>query len=206
MKNKKNVRYLTELALLMALELVMYFTPLGMLPLPGQYASLLTVPVAVGAMLLGPLAGTVLGFLFGALSFWKALQTGILIGAGVSIPAILVLTICTRTLMGFLTGLIFKLIDRIDKTNTIDCFIGGLLAPVLNTILYMTVYVIILLNNELLQNVIASTVGEQMIETLRNNVILFVAAYVGIQAVIEAAVGCIVSGGVTKALRVVLKR
>ena len=86
------------------------------------------------------------------------------------------------------------------------CFIGGLLAPVLNTILYMTVYVIILLNNELLQNVIASTVGEQMIETLRNNVILFVAAYVGIQAVIEAAVGCIVSGGVTKALRVVLKR
>jgi hypothetical protein len=49
-------------------------------------------------------------------------------------------------------------------------------------------------------------VGEQMIETLRNNVILFVAAYVGIQAVIEAAVGCIVSGGVTKALRVVLKR
>ena len=176
MNKKKNVRYLTELALLMALELVMYFTPLGMLPLPGQYASLLTVPV------------------------------GFTIGAGVSIPAIIVLTICTRTLMGFLTGWIFKLIDRIDKTNTIDCFVGGLLAPVLNTILYMTVYVIILLNNELLQNVIASTVGEGMLETLRKNVILFVAAYVGIQAVIEAAVGCVVSGGVTKALRVVLKR
>ena len=93
-----------------------------------------------------------------------------------------------------------------DKTNTIDCFIGGLLAPVLNTILYMTVYVIILLNNELLQNVIASTVGEGMLETLRKNAILFVAAYVGIQAVIEAVVGCVVSGGVTKALRVVLKR
>lgn len=72
MNKKKNVRYLTELALLMALELVMYFTPLGMLPLPGQYASLLTVPVAVGAMLIGPLAGTVLGFLFGALKIGRA--------------------------------------------------------------------------------------------------------------------------------------
>lgn len=162
MKKKANVRYLTELALLVAVEIVMYYTPLGMLPLPGQYASLLTVPVAVGAMLLGPLAGTVLGFLFGVLSFWKALQVGTLVGAGVSLPAIFFLTVCTRTLMGFLTGLIFKLIDRVDKTNTVDCFIGGLLAPVLNTLFYMSVYVIILLNNELLQNVIASTMGDSI--------------------------------------------
>lgn len=206
MKKKTNVRYLTELALLIAIEIIMFNTPLGMLPLPGQYASLLTVPVAIGAMLLGPLAGTVLGFVFGVLSFWKALQVGTLVGAGVPLPAIIALTVCTRTLMGYLTGLIFKLIDKVDKTNTVDCFIGGLLAPVLNTILYMSVYVIILLNNELLQNVIASTVGEGMIETLRNNVIAFVAAYVGVQALIEAAVGCIIGGAVCKALRVVLKR
>lgn len=205
-KSKTNVRYLTELALLIAIELVMYYTPLGMLPLPGQYASLLTVPVAVGAMLLGPAAGTVLGFLFGALSFWKALQTGTLIGAGVPIWQIVILTILTRTLMGFLTGLIYKAIDKVDKTNTIDCFVGGLLAPVLNTILYMGVYVVILLNNTLLQNVVASAMGDQIIETLKHNVILFVAAMVGVQAVIEAVVGCIVSGGVTKVLRVVLKR
>lgn len=203
---KTNVRYLTELALLVAVEIVMYYTPLGMLPLPGQYASLLTVPVAVGAMLLGPLAGTVLGALFGFLSFWKALQVGTLVGAGVPIWAILILTVCTRTVMGLAVGWFYKAIDKIDKTNTIDCFIGGLAAPVFNTILYMTVYVIILWNNPLLQNVLASTVGSEIVETLRNNVLMFVALYVGVQAVIEAIVGCVVSGGVTKALRVVLKR
>lgn len=202
MKQRKvNVRYTTELALLVAIEIVMYCTPLGMLPLPGQYASLLTVPVAVGAMALGPAAGGILGFLFGALSFWKALQTGTLLGAGVGIPSIFVLTIVTRTIMGILTGWVFRLVNKVDKTHTVSCFIGGLAAPVLNTILYMSVYVIILWNAPLLQNVLAQTLGEEIIETLKNNVILFVAAYVGVQAVIEAVVGCVASGAICKALQ-----
>lgn len=41
---------------------------------------------------------------------------------------------------------------------------------------------------------------------LQDNVLLFVAAYVGIQALIEAAVGCIISGSICKVLRVVLKQ
>ena len=206
MKKTENIRYMTELAMLMALEVVMYLTPLGMLPLPGQNASLLTVPVAIGAMLLGPAAGGVLGFIFGILSFWTALKRGVLVGAGVGLGMIFVLCVVTRTLMGLLTGFLFRLVDKIDRTDTIDCFIGGLTAPVLNTLLYMSVYVIILMNNILLQNAISAAMGEQMVEKLHTNVFVFVAAYVGIQAVIEAAVGCVVGGGVCKALRVVLKR
>ncbi len=206
MERKTNVRYLTELALLVAVELVMYYTPLGMLPLPGQYASLLTVPVAVGAMLLGPAAGGVLGFLFGALSFWKALQTGTLVGAGVPLYQILILCVVTRTAMGLLCALVFKLADHFDKSKTVSCFVGGLAAPVINTVLYMGVYVVIVLNNPLLQNVLASTLGEDVVAYLSSNIILFVAAMVGIQAVIEWIVGCVVGGGVCKALRVILKR
>ena len=205
-EKKLDIRYLTQLALLVAVELMMYYTPLGMLPLPGQYASLLTVPVAVGAMLLGPAAGGILGGLFGFLSFWKALQTGTLIGAGVSLPAIFVLCVVTRTLMGILTGWVFRLIDWIDRNHTVSCFVGGIAAPLLNTALYMGVYVVILMNNVLLQNVLASTVGEQVLEYLKHNVILFIAAYVGVQALIEAGVGCVVSGGACKALRVALKK
>ena len=205
-EKKLDVRYLTQLALLVAVEFVMYYTPLGMLPLPGQYASLLTVPVAVGAMLLGPAAGGILGGIFGFLSCWKALQTGVLIGAGVSIPAIIVLCVVTRTLMGILTGWVFRLADWIDRGHTVSCFVGGISAPLLNTALYMGVYVVILMNNALLQNVLASTVGEQVLEYLKQNVLLFIAAYVGIQALIEAGAGCVVSGSACKALRVVLKK
>ena len=51
-KKKTNLRYLIELALLMAILLMMNITGLAMIPLPGQYASIMTVPVAVGAMML----------------------------------------------------------------------------------------------------------------------------------------------------------
>ena len=50
MKNRTNVRWLTQLALLAAILLVMNYTPLGYLQLGPLSASLLTVPVAIGAM------------------------------------------------------------------------------------------------------------------------------------------------------------
>ena len=54
MKKQKNIRYLTELSLLVAITLVMAYTPLGYLKTPVLNLSFLTVPVAIGAMLLGP--------------------------------------------------------------------------------------------------------------------------------------------------------
>lgn len=54
---KTSLTYLMELALLVGILLMMNITGLAMIPLPGQYASIMTVPVAVGAMMLGPLAG-----------------------------------------------------------------------------------------------------------------------------------------------------
>lgn len=74
MKNKKKTRYLTELALLVAILLVMNITGLAMIPLPGQYASIMTVPVAIGAIMLGPLGGGIMGFAMGAISFYTAVK------------------------------------------------------------------------------------------------------------------------------------
>ena len=45
-----------------------------------------------------------------------------------------------------------------------------------------------------------------MLYKLQHNAVLFVAAYVGVQALIEAAVGCIISGSVCKVLKVALKK
>ena len=64
MKNRTNVRWLTQLALLAAILLVMNYTPLGYLQLGPLSASLLTVPVAIGAMTMGPMAGAILGGMF----------------------------------------------------------------------------------------------------------------------------------------------
>ena len=73
---KTSLTYLMELALLVGILLMMNITGLAMIPLPGQYASIMTVPVAVGAMMLGPLAGGVLGGVMGCISFYTAIKTG----------------------------------------------------------------------------------------------------------------------------------
>ena len=61
MKNRTNIRWLTQLALLVAVLLVMNYTPLGYLQVGPLSMSLLTIPVAIGAMTLGPVAGAILG-------------------------------------------------------------------------------------------------------------------------------------------------
>ena len=207
-KNKTNLRYLIELALLMAILLMMNITGLAMIPLPGQYASIMTVPVAVGAMMLGPLAGTILGATMGCISFYTAVKTGFatMTLAGYTGGAVVALTLLNtmlpRILMGFLTGWIFKAVQKIDKTKTICYYVGGLAAPVLNTLLYMPILVIIYLNAPN----IAAVLGEDLLYKLQHNAVLFCAAYVGVQALIEAAVGCIISGSIGKVLKVALKK
>ena len=52
--SKFNTKYMVELALMVAVILVMSLTPLGYIRTPGLSITLLTVPVAVGAIILGP--------------------------------------------------------------------------------------------------------------------------------------------------------
>ena len=64
MKNN-DLRTLTRLALLVAIELVMKAIGLGSVPMGPLYMSFLTLPIAVGAITMGPVAGAVLGGVFG---------------------------------------------------------------------------------------------------------------------------------------------
>lgn len=207
-KAKTNLTYLIELALLVGILLMMNITGLAMIPLPGQYASIMTVPVAVGAMILGPLAGGVLGGVMGCISFYTAIKNGFstLFLAGYTGGIVVVLsfvnTIIPRILMGICVGWVYRAASRLDRGNTISYYIGGIAAALLNTLFYMTVLVLIFLNAPTLQDLL----GEELMSKFQDNILLFVAAYVGVQALIEAALGCVISGSVCKALRVVLKQ
>ena len=139
MVRKTSLTYLMELALLVGILLMMNITGLAMIPLPGQYASIMTVPVAVGAMMLGPLAGGVLGGVMGCISFYTAIKTGFstLFLAGYTGGVVVVLSfvnsIIPRVLMGVCVGWVYRAARRLDRGNTISYYIGGLAAPVLNT-------------------------------------------------------------------------
>ena len=69
-------RYLVELALMVTIIFVMAFTPLGYFRTLGLSITFLTVPVAVGAMILGPTGGAICGLAFGITSFYAVLRYG----------------------------------------------------------------------------------------------------------------------------------
>lgn len=207
-RQKDKLRYMVTLAFLAAILFVMDLTGIAMIPLPGQYASIMTVPVAIGAMMLGPTAGGILGGVMGFISFYTALKTGFrdyyLMGYdGGVVPLLSVLNaFLPRIVMGVATGWIFKLLKRVDKTKTICYYAGGLAAPLLNTVLFMSVLLPIFMEAPNLK----ALLGEDLYGSFKDNILLFALGYVGIQAVLEAVIGCIISGSVGKALSKVLKR
>ena len=71
MNSKGNTKFLVELALMVAIIIVMALTPLGYIKTPGLSVTLLTIPVTVGAVMLGPAGGAVCGATFGLTSFYQ---------------------------------------------------------------------------------------------------------------------------------------
>lgn len=201
MKNKKTLQ-LTELALLVAIEIVMSLTPLGYLNLGFIAASLLTIPVAVGAILIGPWASMLLGLVFGITSFIKgftsvAPMTVAMYAA--SIPASFVVAVIGRVLMGLCTGLIVRAVQKaVGKKSIVDNIVGSLAAPLLNTFFYMGLLMLFFYHSEYIQGLVEST-GV-------SNPILLIGIMVGTQALIEALTCGVIATAVSKALQKALHR
>ena len=69
MKAKKHdTRWMVSVALMAAIVILLANTPLGMIQLPIIKATTVHIPVIIGAILLGPSAGAILGAIFGICS------------------------------------------------------------------------------------------------------------------------------------------
>lgn len=66
-----NAKDMAIMAMFTAIILIMAFTPFGLIDLPLIKATILHVPVIIGAVVLGPKKGAFLGFLFGLTSLIK---------------------------------------------------------------------------------------------------------------------------------------
>ena len=141
MKKTLDVRRMTELALLMAIIIVMAYTRLGYLTTPwGLPISLIVIPVAVGGIVLGPKAGTFLGLVFGLTSFTKTFGDA---GMG---PLMLeanpigyfVLCVGPRLLVGLLPSLLYHWLKQYRPMRPAAQALCCFLTPVVNTVFYMT--------------------------------------------------------------------
>ena len=118
MKQKKTV-FMAEIAILAALILIMAFTPIGYLRIGALSLTLLMIPVSVGAVVMGPLAGAGLGCLFGLTSFAQCFMGDVLgsILAAKNIFFTFVVCVVSRTLAGLLCGVVYRLFRK--KSGTV---------------------------------------------------------------------------------------
>ena len=146
MKTKKtDVKLLSQMALLVALMLVLAFTPLGFIPLGFMNATTMHIPVILGACLLGPKLGGVLGGVFGVTSVIRATVTPNLTsfvftpfysfspdfhGSWMS----LIVAILPRILIGVIAGYVFRALTKLKVNQIAALPVAGFIGSMVNTI------------------------------------------------------------------------
>ena len=180
MKKSKTLK-LAQLALLVAVVLVMAYTPLGYLRTLGLEISFLMIPVTIGAIVLGPVEGAILGLVFGLTSFATCFGSSPFGAALLAINPVFTFITCVvaRVLAGYLAGVVFKVVKKLKYSYEIACLAG----PLLNTLFFMGCLVLFFYNTEFIQN-LAVTLGTA-------NPFAFIIAFVGLQGAVEA-VACFV--------------
>ena len=146
--NKKTL-FLAQFAMLLAIEAIVCFTPLGSLPAFGPIvATLGMVPVIITAILLGTGAGTLMGFFAGLFSFcvWTFTPPSPLAfvftpfySAGPIARNYWSLAICfiPRILVGTVTGSCFSLFTKLKWKKIIAYGLSGVLGSLTNTLLVL---------------------------------------------------------------------
>jgi uncharacterized membrane protein len=172
-----------------------------MIPVGPLKMTLTMVPIAIGAMLLGPLGGAILGMVFGFTSLYDAMTgTSVMTGFFFQVNPFLTFLLCvgTRILVGAATGWLFRLFRKLDPKRIWCWFAGGLAAPMLNTILFMGFIVLVFYQTEFVQKMVADKGAV--------NPLMFVILVVGVQGLVEWLTGLVIAGGVAKAVARALKR
>lgn len=199
--NREHIMRLSILALFTALILLMSFTPLGYLKTIGVEISFLMVPVAVGAALLGPVGGMILGALFGITSFIQAASGLSAFGFtlfGINPLYTALICLVPRILMGLFAGLIAKAFAQSEKeavSTGVRSVVTCLTTPLFNTIMFMGLLVLFFWNTEYIQSMAAGL-----------NIFPFIIAFVGINGLLEIAASLIVGSAASIALIKICKR
>ena len=150
---KKDTRWMAAVAMFAAIVVALATTPLGMIPLVITKATTVHIPVILGAILLGPLAGGILGGVFGICSVISNTMTPALTSFAFSpflsttgLPGVLKalwIAVGCRILIGVAAGWLWRALNRGDRSPWWSLPLVGFVGSMVNTILVMgSIYVL----------------------------------------------------------------
>ncbi|MBR2742493.1 MAG: ECF transporter S component [Clostridia bacterium] len=150
---RSKIRWMVGVALMAAIIIILANTPLGLIQLPIIKATTVHIPVIIGAILLGPLAGGILGGVFGICSLVSNTVAPTLLsfafspflsttGVPGALKAVWVAVGC-RILIGVVAGWVWRAFSRSKVNDFVALPIVGFIGSMTNTILVMgSIYVL----------------------------------------------------------------
>ena len=146
-RKKMDTRYMATLAMFCGLLLVMGATGIGFIPLPVIKATTMHIPVILGAVLLGPAAGAVLGGVFGLCSIWANTTSPGLLAFAFSpfmttegLPGVLKslwIALGCRILLGVIAGWLWKGLKKVLKQDYLALPVTAAVSTICHTVLVM---------------------------------------------------------------------
>ena len=143
-KRSQNIRYMTHLALLIALQIVLTVTPVGFFSFGGISITIVHIPVLIGAITLGVKAGAVLGGCFGISSMLVATMRAPSPADQIFSPFLsgsmwsFVLAFVPRLLCGLFAALVFIAAKRLIKKDVPSAAIAAAIGSLTNTVLVLS--------------------------------------------------------------------
>ena len=192
--NKINTKNIVYFAILLALIIVLQFVG-SYIKIGPISISLVLVPIVLGGILLGPIAGMLLGFSFGLITF-IAVVTGLDAGSAMLFaesPFMVALICFVKAIMcGWIPALVYKLIAK--KHPILGAYVASALAPIINTGIFI-------IGALMINNVIAEVWG---VEGGLNGVFIFLVVTVaGINFLVEFGINILLSPIIVKIIEII---
>lgn len=131
-KRKMSTRKLTITGMMIAITMILAYTPLGIIPLQPVNATIMHIPTIIIAILEGPIIGAITGCAFGIVSMIKAITAP----TGILDPCFMnpIVSVLPRILIGLVAGYSYIALHKILKKSALSAVISAALGSLTNTI------------------------------------------------------------------------
>ena len=130
-KSKFSVRQIAMIGMLSAISIFLGLTGLGFIPIPPVRATIMHIPVIIGAIVEGPLVGALVGLVFGLFSMYQNFTAP---GPTSFIFWNPIIALVPRILIGLVAYYAYTLIKSKIKNQGISIAIASICATLVNTI------------------------------------------------------------------------
>ncbi len=129
--SRENIRKMVVVAMLSGICLFLGLTGLGFIPLPLFKLTILHLPVIIGAIIEGPIAGASIGFIFGLFSIYQNITTPTPMSPFFYNP---IVSILPRVLIGVISYYVYIFLRSKLKNKRLSIGIAAICGSLTNTI------------------------------------------------------------------------